>query len=208
MTHHLVGVAEVAAILSVSRQRVSQLLESRADFPRPEAELAAGRIWSRTAIEAWAMTNRAVRANVFGRMSDAGRQVLRDALESAQQLGDDHLGPEHLVLAVARSDDSVVRDVLAELAVTAEDVARGLAELPSSRSPQAAVDHVPFSPAGKAAVEGSAAAAFLWHSPAIEPVHLLLAVADQVEGEGAQLLAALGIERETLIDAVSAVLEG
>ncbi|HUP86062.1 MAG TPA: LuxR C-terminal-related transcriptional regulator [Acidimicrobiales bacterium] len=52
MTHHLVGAAEVAALLGVSRQRVSQLSAAQ-DFPVPQAELASGRIWARDEVEEW-----------------------------------------------------------------------------------------------------------------------------------------------------------
>jgi len=41
----LVGVAEIAEILGVSRQRVSELARSE-QFPRPVAELAAGPVWT------------------------------------------------------------------------------------------------------------------------------------------------------------------
>lgn len=53
MTLDLVGVAEVAALLGVSRQRVSQLAASES-FPAPEAQLAAGPVWLRAAVEQWA----------------------------------------------------------------------------------------------------------------------------------------------------------
>ena len=53
MTHHLVGVAEIADILGVSRQRVNAILTTDEEFPRPEVALAAGRIWQREAIEDW-----------------------------------------------------------------------------------------------------------------------------------------------------------
>ena len=53
MTHHLVGMAEIAEMLGVTRQRVSQLIETYEDFPKPEVELSGGRVWSRTAIETW-----------------------------------------------------------------------------------------------------------------------------------------------------------
>lgn len=52
--HHLVGVAEIAAMLGISRQRVNRIVQDDESFPRPEAELAAGRIWSRQDIEQWA----------------------------------------------------------------------------------------------------------------------------------------------------------
>ncbi|MGH2758567.1 MAG: helix-turn-helix transcriptional regulator, partial [Actinomycetota bacterium] len=53
VTHHLLGTAEIAVMLGVSRQRVAQLIETYDDFPAPEAELSAGRIWARTAVETW-----------------------------------------------------------------------------------------------------------------------------------------------------------
>jgi predicted DNA-binding transcriptional regulator AlpA len=49
----LMGVAEIAELLGVTRQRVHQLTKSP-EFPRPVAELSAGAIWERDAVEAWA----------------------------------------------------------------------------------------------------------------------------------------------------------
>jgi predicted DNA-binding transcriptional regulator AlpA len=49
----LMGVSEIAELLDVTRQRVNQLVQTDPTFPEPEAELAAGRIWIRSDIEAW-----------------------------------------------------------------------------------------------------------------------------------------------------------
>jgi predicted DNA-binding transcriptional regulator AlpA len=45
--------SEVASVLGMSRQRVYQLLEERADFPRPVTQTPRGSLWDRRAIEAW-----------------------------------------------------------------------------------------------------------------------------------------------------------
>jgi predicted DNA-binding transcriptional regulator AlpA len=50
-TPQLVGVAEVAQLLRVSRQRVSELARAR-NFPKPIAHLKSGPIWRRTQITA------------------------------------------------------------------------------------------------------------------------------------------------------------
>lgn len=50
---HLMGAAEIADLLGVSRQRVQQLV-TRADFPRPTDELAMGKVWLREEVERWA----------------------------------------------------------------------------------------------------------------------------------------------------------
>jgi len=49
---NLVGAAEAALLLGVSRQRVGQLAE-RPDFPAPIARLSAGPVWTRASIEAF-----------------------------------------------------------------------------------------------------------------------------------------------------------
>jgi predicted DNA-binding transcriptional regulator AlpA len=49
---YLVGAAEIGQMLSVSRQRVQQII-SRRDFPRPYDELAMGKVWKRSVVEAW-----------------------------------------------------------------------------------------------------------------------------------------------------------
>jgi predicted DNA-binding transcriptional regulator AlpA len=46
------GVAEIAELLQVSRQRVDQLTR-RDDFPEA-AQLASGRVWRREDVERWA----------------------------------------------------------------------------------------------------------------------------------------------------------
>lgn len=50
--HHLVGPQEVATMLGVSRQRVTQLA-ARDDFPAPAVVLASGKVWHTEDIEAW-----------------------------------------------------------------------------------------------------------------------------------------------------------
>lgn len=50
--HHLMGAAEIGDRLGVSRQRVQQLV-NRPDFPRPDADLAMGKVWRSEDVEAW-----------------------------------------------------------------------------------------------------------------------------------------------------------
>jgi predicted DNA-binding transcriptional regulator AlpA len=57
VVHHLVGTAEIAEMLGVSRQRVHQL-SRREDFPAPVAVLSAGSIWEREAVDVWLAAQR------------------------------------------------------------------------------------------------------------------------------------------------------
>ncbi len=54
MTLDLVGAAEIAEMLGLTRQRVNVIVRTHEDFPRPVAELSAGRIWMRKDVVAWA----------------------------------------------------------------------------------------------------------------------------------------------------------
>lgn len=57
-----IGPHEIAVMLNVSRQRVTQLMQ-RDDWPAPWAVLATGRIWRAEDIAAWAERDgRTVRA--------------------------------------------------------------------------------------------------------------------------------------------------
>lgn len=57
MTKPLMGQAEIADRLGVSRQRVQQLI-GRADWPKPYVTLAMGKVWKAEAIEAWIREHR------------------------------------------------------------------------------------------------------------------------------------------------------
>jgi len=50
----LVGVAEIAEMFGVSRQRVNRLVQTHPEFPKPVAELSAGRVWLKRDVEKWA----------------------------------------------------------------------------------------------------------------------------------------------------------
>lgn len=51
--HHLMGSAEIAERLGVTRQRVGQLASAYDDWPAPVAALASGKVWESADVEAW-----------------------------------------------------------------------------------------------------------------------------------------------------------
>lgn len=48
----VMGAAEIADLLGVSRQRVQQLV-TRSDFPKPVAHLTMGKVWKTDDVQAW-----------------------------------------------------------------------------------------------------------------------------------------------------------
>lgn len=132
MTHHLVGASEVAAILGVSRQRVAQLATAGHGFPAPEAELSAGRIWSREAIEAWAVghpdrgVSGRVKTPAAGTWPLRIRTVLGLASSLARELHHTWIGPDHLFLALLHPDcPGVARATLESFGLTLDDCRDG-----------------------------------------------------------------------------------
>jgi predicted DNA-binding transcriptional regulator AlpA len=53
----VMGAAEIAQRLGVSRQRVQQLVR-RPDWPEPIAELTMGKVWRTSDVEAWIREHR------------------------------------------------------------------------------------------------------------------------------------------------------
>ena len=49
----VVGIAEIAEMVGVTRQRVDQLSRTDHSFPEPVAEIRAGRIWALKDVLAW-----------------------------------------------------------------------------------------------------------------------------------------------------------
>jgi predicted DNA-binding transcriptional regulator AlpA len=47
------GVAEIAELLQLSRQRVHIIVKTDPSFPTPRAQLVAGLIWNRSDVEKW-----------------------------------------------------------------------------------------------------------------------------------------------------------
>jgi predicted DNA-binding transcriptional regulator AlpA len=186
MTPHLLGVAEIAAMLGLTRQRVNQLIQT-AGFPAPEAELSAGRIWTREAIEAW-VASQPDRANeagpaMFGAFTPAARAVVIRAQEESRSLRHSYVGTEHLLLAVLSDAAPVVRQRLASIGVERAGILADVeARCPSG--PSALTGHIPFTPRSKAILADATATA----GGPVGPEHIAPAIVRLEDGIAADLV--------------------
>lgn len=95
----LAGLAEVAALLGVSRERVRQLRAERADFPKPVADLQATPVWRRGDVEAWDAHRQRRPGRRPEKLDDAAVAAivqsarLRPAAELAREYG---VSPSHI----------------------------------------------------------------------------------------------------------------
>ena len=199
MGDDFVGAAEVAAMLGVSRQRVDQLA-SVAGFPAPIADLSAGRIWTRTAVEAW-MAGQESRApaadldqSIASALSDSLRRVLVGAQEVARRMRHPFVGTEHLLLALLSTDG--LTDVVA--AAARIGIRKDAAEIAiSEQVPPGGGDvqgPIPFTPRSYNSIGLAKGLAVAEGHPAVEPRHLLVALARESEGVAGRVMAELAAE--------------
>jgi predicted DNA-binding transcriptional regulator AlpA len=210
MTHHLVGMAEIAEMLGVSRQRVAQLIESYDDFPAPEVELTAGRIWSRTAIETWihnhpdrgpgrrekekkgvlgGLKEKAAGLSSkfsFQRFTDRARASIVKAQEEARLLKHNYIGTEHLLAGLVHGE-GIAHDVLDSAGVTLDVVRDQIREV-IGEGPETPQGHIPFTPRAKQALELALKESLDLGHNYIGTEHILLGLISEGEGVAWQIL--------------------
>lgn len=188
MAYQLVGAAEAAAILRVSRQRVSALSQNRADFPKPVAVLAAGKIWRLRDIERWAARNPDKRGRAHGTLratiapwSEQSRALIVLASSEAARLNHDWLGPDHVVLAMlSERSPGLARAVLEAFGLDHESsVATFLQALGAPRTARVAGQLV--SVVVQLALERAVVHAMQLNARAVKTEHVLLALSEQAQ---------------------------
>ena len=224
MTHHLVGMAEIAEMLGVSRQRVSQLIETYEDFPKPEVELSGGRVWSRTAIETWIASHPErgpgrpeggrvsrffgrVEAGLFNRFTDRARHSIVKAQEEARLLDHNFIGTEHILLGLIAIGEGLAFEVLTDEGIGLEAL-RSKVEAMIGRGSGPIQGHIPFTPRAKKVLEIALREAKHLNHNYIGTEHVLLGIIREGEGVAAQALEALGAGGFKLRAAVMAAMTG
>src|SRR5688572_7974468 len=122
----LVGVAEIAELLGVSRPRAHQLIEAYDDFPKPVSDLSVGRVWARAAVELWVALHPDRRpgrpaANPidFERFSEDARRAVQRAVEEAKDAEHGAIGIAHVLLGLAADAGGLAARALDEFGATA-----------------------------------------------------------------------------------------
>jgi ATP-dependent Clp protease ATP-binding subunit ClpC len=190
-------------MLGVSRQRVHQLIQSD-DFPQPIAELSAGRIWARDAVEGWvaAHPGRAAGPGIgrFAAFSDGARAVVVRAQEEARRHRHATIGTEHLLLAVLSDAAPRAWVELAAMGIDREGVAADVTAA-TPAAPSAPIGHIPFSPRSRQVLEAAADAAAHEVAGAVEARHLVLALAGVAESQAAGIMRERsGRSQQVLVD--------
>ena len=139
---------------------------------------------------------------MFERFTDATRQVVTAAQEEAALMRHDHVGTEHLLVALA----DPLAPLLGPYGLTRER-ARGEVVRAVGMGKRDSPRELPFTPAARDALEATLEEAMQLGSEHVEPAHLLLGILRQRDGVARRMLMAAGATprefRETVISALS-----
>ena len=124
----------------------------------------------------------------FERFTVKARRVVVGAQEQARLLGHDHIGTEHILLALFDVPDGTAAKVLHRLGYDKETARADIAAVVQPGTADLR-GHIPFAPGAKKTLELALREAQQLHHPDIGTEHILLALVREGEGVGAQVLA-------------------
>lgn len=118
----LLGTADIAALLGVTRQRVSQLKKDPT-FPRSGTGYGAVQLWHRAGVQAWAAAHRREGGRIGGRFAGAAADLLLVAESHARRLGVSWVDSMVIWLAVANGEagDGLQKAVLS-MSITTDEI--------------------------------------------------------------------------------------
>lgn len=144
---------------------------------------------------------------MFERFNERARRVIVLAQEEARNLGQNHIGTEHLLLGLIREEEGTAAQVLKSLEIDLEEVRNKIKEIIgiSQVSPSA---HIPFTPRAKKVLELALREALQLGHNYIGTEHMLLGLIREGEGMAARVLEELGAEPNAVRNQVMQHLSG
>jgi ATP-dependent Clp protease ATP-binding subunit ClpA len=133
---------------------------------------------------------------MFEKFTDKARLVIVRAQEESRALNHDHVGTEHILLALVHDSRGTAVHVLTDLGIS-EGRVREQLNLSVRDSQDSPSGHIPFTPRAKKTLELSLREALQLGDSYIGTEHLLLGLIRQDEGPAAQALRELGADLET-----------
>ncbi|HZQ32180.1 MAG TPA: Clp protease N-terminal domain-containing protein [Mycobacterium sp.] len=129
----------------------------------------------------------------------AGRRVVAEAHLQAYAHRSDHVGTEHLLLALVAAGHQEVDDILDRLGLSADDLRKRVEEAIGPAQPPRAA-HLPYSPLAKQAFAASLQQAQAQNGRLIGVVDLVYGLFSQPAGAAARFVADLGVDPESVCD--------
>jgi hypothetical protein len=128
----------------------------------------------------------------LARFTSPARRVVVIAQAEARQLGQSHIGTEHLLLGLLAQPEELAARALERLHVSAGAVRAEIERIVRGRGPATAEEQpVPFAPRVKKVLELATREALRRGQPAVRCEHLLMALLDEGNGLAAKILVSL-----------------
>jgi ATP-dependent Clp protease ATP-binding subunit ClpC len=135
-------------------------------------------------------------AGEHGRLTERARKALERAEEEAKQLNHNYVGTEHLLLGLARDEESVAAKLLAHHGATLETL-RAIIGQQVGRGSHPPTGDLRITPRARRAIELAIDEAQQWRLPFVGTEHLLLGILRERDGIGANILAEFGMRYES-----------
>jgi ATP-dependent Clp protease ATP-binding subunit ClpC len=135
---------------------------------------------------------------MFERFTDQARRVVVLAQEEARTFGHGYIGTEHILLGLLSEGEGLAAQALGELEITLEAAREQVTEIVGEGAGQPG-GHIPFTPRTKKVLELSLREAQRLGDSYIGTEHILLGLAREGEGVGAQALDRLGAGRDRVL---------
>lgn len=141
-----------------------------------------------------------------GQLTERAKKVMTLAREEAARLKQDYVGTEHLLLGIIKEGEGTAIQVLANLDVDIDEVARRLEESVSADGgTMVQGTMLPITPRARKVIEKAGFEARNFSSDFIGTEHLLLALIRDTDGEAAAVLTSMGIDYDMLKEQVSTI---
>lgn len=144
---------------------------------------------------------------MFERFTDRARHVVVFAQEEARRLNHNHIGTEHILVALSIESEGIAGRTLDALGVSVEQIREQIEEI-VSRGQSAPSSHTPFTKEAKRALELSLREALQLGDNHIGTEHLLLGLIRQEDDVAVRILERLGIDTQSVEQEVHRMVMG
>ena len=144
---------------------------------------------------------------MFEKFTDAARRVVVLAQEEARTLGHPHIGTEHLLLALSRTENATSTQLLFAHGATHPELVKTIERI-IGRKDANPTGHIPFTPRAKSTLGLALRESVKRNDSQIDTEHLLLGVLAERDGVAVRVLLETGVDLDAVFTAVTDRLDG
>ena len=145
--------------------------------------------------------------NGFGHFTERAQRAIQLATREAERFNHPYIGTEHLLLGLVALGEGVAVLILEEMGISLDDVRIAVERLVGVGGETKIRGELPYTPRTKKVLQLAIAEAQAMNQPQAGTEHILLALIREGEGVAAQVLQALKVDLQTVIDHIRRLFE-